>query len=177
MKIICVTCGVLGILGVAVLHDPLFRTRLEASIETRDTAHREDIWRDSLTLSTHSPIFGFGNRSYMNDLGGFRGEGTRGTHNLPLSVLLATGVTGSLAFLFFYLTSAHAAWRHRKYGMGTLVFPWFVIAFVGSLSLNLESTKWYWLITALALAVPKSCAQAPGSARGCSPSGEVFADT
>ena len=156
LKVICVSFGTLGILGGAVLNDPLFRARLESSFETRDTAGREDIWQDSLALSLHHPLFGFGNRSSTSELGELRGEGTRATHNLPLSVLLATGVVGSLAFLCFYLNAARAAWRHRQSAMGVLVFPWFVIALVGSLSLNLEIAKWYWLITALALAVPKA---------------------
>jgi O-antigen ligase len=159
LKVICVAFGVLGILSAAVLHDPLFRARLEASLEKRDTANREDIWQDSLALFTQHPIFGFGNLSSVSELGRFRGEGNRCTHNVLLSVLLATGGAGCLAFLCFYLTSAGTAWRHRKSGMGIIVFPWFLIALVGSLSLNLERGKWYWLITALALAVPKAQAQ------------------
>jgi len=176
LKILCVSGGVLGILGVAVLHDPLFRARLEASIENRDTSTREDIWQDSLSLFTQSSIFGFGNRNYMSELGQFRGEYQKGTHNVPLSVLLATGAVGSLAFLCFYMASARAAWRYRKSGMGMLLFPWFVIAFVGGMSLNLEIAKWYWLITALALAIPKSQAQELETAALQASSPNEFAD-
>lgn len=153
IKLMMVTCGLLAILGLKVCHDPLFRERLENSIETRDTANREDIWHDSLILYRQSMLVGFGYRSYSYDLGQIRGEYQRGSHNVPLSVLLESGTIGFLAFLCLYVPAAHGAWKHRKDGIGILIFPWFVTAFVASLSLNLNIAKWYWLVAALALAL------------------------
>ena len=79
-RVALVVFGLLGILGVTVMRDPVLHTRLEASIETRDTAKREDIWQDSLALFMESPLFGFGNRTSTIELGQFRSEGIRATN-------------------------------------------------------------------------------------------------
>ena len=80
-------------------------------------------------------------------------------------LLLGTGIAGLLPFLGFYWIAARGIWLHRKTRIGMIVFPWFATAFVGSLALNLEISKWYWLITALALAVPKVCSRIPNGGR------------
>jgi O-antigen ligase len=156
IKLVLASTLVLGLFVAILMNNPLFMGRLENSIEKRDTAHREDIWRESLSLAAESPLFGYGYRSYIYDLGRVRGEPMRGTHNLQLSVLLGAGGAGFMAFLIFYLAAVRSVWRHRKTTFGMILFPWFVACFVASLSLNLEISKWYWLVTTLALALPDS---------------------
>ena len=155
-KLVVVVAGVLGLLGLAVAQSELYRTRLMDSLDKRDTAAREDIWHDALSVSTQSPLFGFGNRSYETALGNYSHTKETATHNVPLAILLGTGIAGLLALGSFYLQVARSVWIHRQSKTGMVVFPWFMIVLAGSLSLNLDLVKWYWLVMTLALALRKT---------------------
>jgi O-antigen ligase len=150
-----VVAGIILAMGVAVSNDPYLAARFRASAEAGHTSGRFEIWKRALQLSTESPVYGFGSTMHMPKLGQRTGSKQRGTHNLFLSVLLGSGMTGLLFFLCFYVRAFKAVWACKAEGMGRIVFAWFVLAFLAAWSLNMESMKWFWIILALSLVAEK----------------------
>lgn len=146
----------LGIMFQGVLANPLFNDRIRSYIETGDTGGRIDIMERAMALGMDSPIYGYGFRMALLKLGERTGNILRGTHNLFLSVLLGSGLLGLCSFLYFYCRSFITIWLHRADGVNIIIFAWFMMALVASLTLNIENTKWFWIILALALAAGKT---------------------
>jgi O-antigen ligase len=133
------------------MESPSFKARILSSVETGETAGRTDIWTESVRLFMDSPIYGFGYRMHQFKLGERTGHEQRGTHNLFLSVLLGSGLLGFSLFLYFYAHSFKAIWSHKAEGVNPIVFAWFLMALAGSLTINTEIAKWFWLVVALAI--------------------------
>ncbi len=77
---------------------------------------------------------------------------TRVTHNLFLSVLLGTGITGLLYFMYGYVRAFRSAWVCRAQETGGVAFAWFVLMFFAGMSLVMEVSKVFWIVMALSLA-------------------------
>jgi O-antigen ligase len=156
LKCAAVLAILLGVITLGVLHNPAFKARVLSSVADGETAGRTVIWSEAVRLFGDSPICGFGSRMCLYKLGEKTGHDLRGTHNLFLAVLLSSGVIGLAFFLYFYGQSVRAIWSHRTEGTNPVVFAWFMMALAGSLSINTEIAKWFWLIVALALAAGKA---------------------
>jgi O-antigen ligase len=144
--------GIMGIMAMAVMNNPLLQHRISSSLQTRETAGRTEIWSRAARLYLESPFYGFGSFMHMRKLGEATGHSMCATHNLFLSVLLSTGILGFSLFMYFYWRSFQAVWRRRTEGECSIVFAWFMTALVAGLSINVETTKWFWIVVALSLA-------------------------
>lgn len=145
----------LSLMSVLIEDNPLFRERVLSSMENGETADRFAIWESALDLSLESPVFGFGYRSNMFELGKKMGQPRRGTHNIFLSILLGSGYLGLLCFMCFYFCSFKNIWANKSEGLNIIIFSWFTIGMVSGLSLNVEIAKWFWILLALALGAGK----------------------
>ena len=167
-SLFAVACVILA-MGAAVATNPYLAARFRYAVETKNPTGRFEIWEKAVRLSAESPLYGFGSYMQYFKLGEKMGGRMRGTHNLFLSVLLGSGLAGLLCFLYFYVRAFKAIWSCKAQGMGRIVFAWFVLAFFGALSLNMESMKWFWIVLALSLAAEnaysRSRARAPQERR------------
>jgi len=154
-------CFLLAAIIGTTMSTPLLRARMTAFFEKGETSGRTAIWEQTWQLAKESPIYGYGYRMHQFSLGARTGKVQRGTHNLFLSVLLGSGFLGLSLFLCFYYQTFQAAWRARTEGLGKVVFLWFMLCFLASMSLNSEIAKWFWIILALSLAAGKVYGKKP----------------
>ncbi len=154
----------LSAMGIMVMENPLFEARILSSVETMDSADRIMIWEQAVRLSIDSPVYGFGYKMYEFELGKALGHRLKASHNLFLSVLLSSGFIGLCFFLYFYFRSFKTIWLHKLEGVNVILFPWFMVALTAGLTLNIEITKWFWIIVAMSLGAgqhPQQPAPAP----------------
>jgi O-antigen ligase len=142
---------ILTIGALFILRNELFFNRIQNFLFTGETAGRTELWEQSIQLSSDSPLFGYGNRMYLRDLGIVTGFTLRGTHNIFLSVLLATGWIGSVFFMIFYISVLRTAWKFRNVQYGGFLFTAFILCFFSALTINLEIAKWFWILLTLCL--------------------------
>jgi O-antigen ligase len=161
LSVALLLCG----LGALILASPLFSARLNDSLETGETADRTIIWGQAVRLFVESPIWGYGAQSYVIPLGERSNHPGIGTHNVFLSVALGAGLIGLSSFMFFYLSAFASIFAYRTRGVNAIVFVWFVMAFAAALSLNMEITKWFWIMLALACAAGKTSQRSGPSIR------------
>lgn len=140
----------IGFGSYLVLLDESFKIRLLSTYLDGDLAGRERIWQKAWELSSDSPFFGLGHYGYLSELGfTTSGSGSTATHNIFLSTLLATGWTGIIFFLIFNYYILKSVWKYRVYPFGNFLFTAFIVCLLSAQSINLEITKWYWVILAL----------------------------
>ncbi len=125
--------------------------RIFNSINKGDTAGRDFIWLQSLFLIENMPFFGYGYNTYLQDLGHATGKLLRVTHNTYLAAILSSGWVGFSFFLLFLYKAFKAVWAIRKIEYGNYLFLVFILLSLSSMSINMEITKWYWIILALCL--------------------------
>lgn len=157
---------VLAAMGVAVLNNHLLMARFSQKVESSegagqvgwmgniDSAGRFRIWEETEDLVAESPIYGYGAIRQSVELGkrAARNVGDhKVTHNTFLSVLLGTGAIGSLCFLYFYLCALKSVWSARTQSTCGIVFAWYVLLFLGGMSLSLQGMKFFWIVMALSL--------------------------
>jgi len=162
ISLFTVAC-VIVVMGVAVAKNPYLAARFRASAETGNTSGRDKIWEQAVRLSAESPLYGFGASMQGVKLGEKVGSTLKATHNLLLSVLLGSGLAGLLCFLYPYAHAFKSIWSCRAESTGRIVFAWFALASLGSMTANLEITKWFWIVLALSLAAGKVYARRQAS--------------
>ena len=155
-------------MGIVVMKDSYIVARFNAEkdrsefvvgkgtdLENVNTGGRFRIWEASWALICKSPVFGYGAIMHSIELGGILGTktGTCVTHNIFISVLLTTGISGFICFLYFCAKVFQSVWVYRTMDNGIIIFPWLVIIFVGGMTLNLEASKMFWIVTAMSLAL------------------------
>ncbi len=138
--------------GTVIMSDTLFRYRIYSAINTGETTGRTQIWDVAFSLLPDSLFFGFGTRMHLVTIGEHLGLSQRATHNTFIAVLMGTGIVGFSLFMFFYGRTFLCAWRSRTVGINRVVFVWFMMAFAGAMSMNMECCKWFFIVMALALA-------------------------
>jgi O-antigen ligase len=143
----------LGIGIIMVLNDKSIMMRILLSVNEGDSAGREWIWSEAWELSQKSPMLGFGFKGYMFELGFVTQNPTRATHNTFLAMLLSTGWIGLLLFVSFYLSVLKIVWKYRTIPYGNFLFSAFIISTISAQSINLEITKWFWIILALVISL------------------------
>jgi len=155
-----VACLLVG-MGSVVMHNAYFHARIQDSVEDGKSSGRQEIWEEARQLIREAPVTGYGYRMYMDHLGARTGKMQRATHNTFLMVLITAGWLGGTFFFLFYLLVLKSVWVCRTHGEGKVLFIWFASLFCGMLTLNLEITKWFWMILALGLAVEKTYPKHP----------------
>ncbi|MEI6646572.1 MAG: O-antigen ligase family protein [bacterium] len=166
---VIVAC-VIFVMGFAIVRDDFFMARIQSRVENQegfagssvmesvDTAGRFEIWNVTLGLIANSPIYGYGAQTQIFVLGkAIYGAGRiRVTHNQLLTVLLGSGLSGFICYLYFYICAFKSVWICRTKEINIILFLWFVLMFVGGMSLSMDSWKPYWIVAALALAAKDS---------------------
>lgn len=144
---------IFGVGAYMVINDKSFMMRILFSVNEGDSAGRDWIWSKAWELTQSLPLFGFGFKGYMFELGYVTGHPTRATHNTFLAMLLSTGWMGLLVFVSFYLYISKIVWKYRTLPYGNFLFSAFIICTLSAQSINLEITKWFWIILALVLSL------------------------
>ena len=151
------------IMFFVVINDPLLSSRIFKSMEEGDTAGRMYIWERGIELFYDKPIVGFGHSRYIADLGWVCNEPLRAGHNTFLSVLLGSGFAGLIFFMIFYIKCFANIWKNKYYSINKVIFSWFVMGIVASMSCDLQTTKWFVVCCALALASPHTASRVIGN--------------
>lgn len=138
--------------GFAVWQSDLFRSRIEKTISSGDTAGRLEIWEATLRVWSSHPIVGCGFEKYLYAVGTLIGEPQRNTHNTILSVLVSTGIVGVVPVLVVMFRIISKLTKSTNNWDGMLSASWIALDIMASLSLNLEHQKWFWITLAFALA-------------------------
>lgn len=121
-----------------------------------DLGGRVEIWRESLRAFSDAPILGVGNDAHRAAV-----ESGKVAHNLVLSTLVETGLIG--VGLFVALVSSVVSQTRRLSGSRSRywVTQLSVLA-IGSMSLSVEDSKYFWLFLALAVAAGTASSPAVG---------------
>ena len=153
IKYVCFTGIFLASMAVVIMGNPLIMTRINSTVETGETAGRTEIWEAAINLIAESPVCGYGYQMHLYKLGhNTGGKLRRATHNTFLTIALSSGLVGLSFFLYFVYGAFKTIWVHKTAGVNTVILPWFVMSLAACFSLNMEITKWFWIILALGLA-------------------------
>jgi hypothetical protein len=148
---------VFGFGAYFILHDASFLYRLQMAVDDGDTAGRDYIWQKAWGLTSDSPLFGLGYYGYMARLGPLTGGSMlKVTHNTYLAMILATGWIGTILFLLFNYYVLKSVWKYRTYPFGNFLFSAFIVCTISAQSVNLEISKWFWIILALSISLKKN---------------------
>ena len=140
-----------------IFHDASFLYRLQLAVDDGDTAGRDFIWQKAWGLTSDSPLFGLGYYGYMARLGPITGGSMlKATHNTYLAMILATGWIGAILFLVFNYYVLKSVWKYRTYPFGNFLFSALIVCSISAQSINLEISKWYWIILALSISLKKN---------------------
>jgi len=131
----------------------LFRSRIDRTISSGDTAGRFEIWSAALTTWSHNPVFGRGFGRYISDIGWQLGGEARNTHNLFLSALVSTGLTGLITVLIVMFGAWRSAINAIPGWEGILAAALLTLGVGAGMSLNLEHQKWFWIVLSFAIAL------------------------
>ncbi len=144
----------MAFLGVVVSNSTM-RSRLEDSA-TGNMTGREQIYPVAWEIFSEKPIFGWGPSDNTYELGErlpHRPEDeTRDYHNLPLSVLTATGLVGAVPFLSCILFCVYMGWRARRSTQGLLPFAIAVTIVLINTGGDWSASKLDWLLLAYCVA-------------------------
>lgn len=144
---------ILGIGVFIILNDKSMMMRILLSVNEGDSAGRDLIWINAWKLAQTLPLFGFGFKGYMFELGHMMGSHIKATHNTFLAMLLSIGWIGLLLFISFYLYVLKIVWKNRTLPYGNFLFSAFIICTLSAQTINLEITKWFWIILALCISL------------------------
>jgi O-antigen ligase len=145
------------------LHDESLMMRILLSVNEGDSAGRNWIWEKAWELAQTLPLFGYGFKGYIFELGYVTGSHAKATHNTFLAMLLSTGWIGLLLFISFYLYVLKIAWKFRTFPYGNFLFSAFITSTLAAQTINLEITKWYWIIIALVISLKNNSSVLIGS--------------
>jgi len=171
MRNIAVTLVLLGGAGFAAYRSPLMQERIQAGLHG-NLAKREVIFPAALAEFKSRPLIGYGpgNQYVLAVRLGLppKLHQTRDTHNLFLEVLTATGVLGTIPFLWGLWVCCWSAWKARRGIEGILPAAQMMSTMVGNLTGNYIVLKLQWVLLAYAMAswvwlTPKQQAAPPPS--------------
>ena len=172
---IAITLFLLGGAGFAAYKSPLMQQRIQLAAQG-NLAKREVIFPAALAEFKSRPIIGYGpaNQYVLAVRLGLppKLHETRDTHNLFLEVLTATGVLGTVPFVWALWVCCWSAWKARRGIEGILPAAQMMSTMVGNLTGNYIVLKLQWVLLAYAMAswvwlTPKQQAAppAPGAMR------------
>jgi O-antigen ligase len=175
MRNIAVTLVLLGGAGFAAYKSPLMQQRIQLAAQG-NLAKREVIFPAALAEFKSRPLIGYGpgNQYLLAVRLGLppKLHQTRDTHNLFLEVLTATGVLGTIPFVWGLWVCCWSAWKARRGIEGILPAAQMMSTMVGNLTGNYIVLKLQWVLLAYAMAswvylTPKqqAAAPAPGAMR------------
>lgn len=129
--------------------------RLTRTIETGDTAGRDEITEKLLPYVAYSPLLGYGDTGYAEIARASIGLSQRSDkvlgespHNVIVELLLLTGIIGLLLWLVFWYNIGKEAWilfkKKRLLPPGTLCIP--ILGLI--LSGQILEAKWAYIIYA-----------------------------
>jgi O-antigen ligase len=155
MRNIVVTLVLLGGAAFAAYKSPLMQERIQAGIHG-NLAKREVIFPMALAEFRARPLIGYGpaNQYVLAIRLGLppKLHETRDTHNLFLEVLTATGVLGTIPFLWALWVCCWSAWKARRGIEGILPAAQMMSTMVGNLTGNYIVLKLQWVLLAYAMA-------------------------
>lgn len=169
MRNIAVTLVLLGGAGFAAYKSPLMQQRIQLAAQG-NLAKREVIFPAALGEFKSRPLIGYGpaNQYVLAVRLGLppKLHETRDTHNLFLEVLTATGVLGTVPFVWALWVCCWSAWKARRGIEGILPAAQMMSTMVGNLTGNYIVLKLQWVLLAYAMAswvwlTPKQQAAAP----------------
>lgn len=172
---IAITLFLLGGAGFAAYKSPLMQQRIQLAAQG-NLAKREVIFPAALGEFKSRPLIGYGpaNQYVLAVRLGLppKLHETRDTHNLFLEVLTATGVLGTVPFVWALWVCCWSAWKARRGVEGILPAAQMMSTMVGNLTGNYIVLKLQWVLLAYAMAswvwlTPKqqAAAPAPGAMR------------
>ena len=175
MRNILVTLVLLGGAGFAAYKSPLMQQRIQLAAQG-NLAKREVIFPAALAEFKARPLIGYGpgNQYKLAIRLGLppRLHMTRDTHNLFLEVLTATGVLGTVPFLWALWVCCWSAWKARRGLEGILPAAQMMSTMVGNLSGDYIVLKLMWVMFAYAMASwiwltprPQAAPPPPGALR------------
>jgi O-antigen ligase len=152
---IAVTVLLLGGAGFAAWKSPLMQERILLA-KQGNLAKREVIFPAALAEFKSRPLIGYGpgNQYVLAVRLGLppKLHQTRDTHNLFLEVLTATGVLGTIPFLWALWVCCWSAWKARRGIEGILPAAQMMSTMVGNLTGNYIVLKLQWVLLAYAMA-------------------------
>ena len=155
MRNIVVTLVLLGGAGFAAYKSPLMQERIQAGLRG-NLAKREVIFPAALAEFKSRPLIGYGpgNQYVLAVRLGLppKLHQTRDTHNLFLEVLTATGVLGTIPFVWGLWVCCWSAWKARRGIEGILPAAQMMSTMVGNLTGNYIVLKLQWVLLAYAMA-------------------------
>ena len=111
--IVCSALLVVGLIGIAAV--PTIRSRAESILDLGQNQTRLNLWNTSLNIAKDRPILGGGEDNFDYFFPLYRVEGyydtTVHSHNDYLTVLVASGLPGLLAFLGMWGTALKAGFK------------------------------------------------------------------
>jgi len=102
--------AVLGLVYIQVNFDELYYEVVVKSEEEGDF-QRLDLWRTNLELVGNHPLFGTGPAGYAVYYMTYHPENARSTHNNYFDIIAQTGITGILAYLWFWAALAYTGYE------------------------------------------------------------------
>ena len=166
---IAITLLLLGGAAFAAWKSPLMQERIQLASQG-NLAKREVIFPAALGEFKSRPLIGYGpaNQYVLAVRLGLppKLHETRDTHNLFLEVLTATGVLGTVPFVWALWVCCWSAWKARRGIEGILPAAQMMSTMVGNLTGNYIVLKLQWVLLAYAMAswvwlTPKQQAATP----------------
>lgn len=166
---VVITLVLLGGAGFAAYKSPLMQERIQLAAQG-NLAKREVIFPAAFAEFKSKPLIGYGpgNQYVLAVRLGLppKLHATRDTHNLFLEVLTATGVLGTVPFVWALWVCCWSAWKARRGIEGILPAAQMMSTMVGNLTGNYIVLKLQWVLLAYAMAswiwlTPKQQAAAP----------------
>lgn len=155
MRNILVTLVLLGGAGFAAYKSPLMQQRIQLAAQG-NLAKREVIFPAAFAEFKSKPLIGYGpaNQYQLATKLGLppKLHLTRDTHNLFLEVLTATGVLGTVPFIWALWVCCWSAWKARRGLEGILPAAQMMSTMVGNLTGNYIVLKLQWVMLAYAMA-------------------------
>ncbi|MEN6333465.1 MAG: O-antigen ligase family protein [Phycisphaerales bacterium] len=146
---------VIGIAGAYLfLSSDVLKERWAEAMETGSTSGRTKIYRESIGLILEKPLIGWsasGGEHLASRLHVVKTQ-RRGVHNHLLTMLLFTGLAGSIPYFWGYLTILRNAWWARRGIENVLPLALFVTLFIGDFISGGLPEKLHWSFFAYMLA-------------------------
>jgi O-antigen ligase len=131
------------------------RARFEETLESGDTARRDQIYPTAWQMFVEKPLAGWGPVASEYELGArlrHPDEPKKNPHNLVLYLLTTTGLLGSIPMLLGIGLTLRAGWKARGGPHGILPLAMLIALLVANMSGLWLFNKLHWLVMAYALA-------------------------
>ena len=125
---------------------PVIRDRIDKTLYDRDTGHRELIFYLTMETWSSKKLLGYGNFNCKFVLGEAVGRLNLATHCTYTNALLASGVVGATFYFIFLIYTLVCAIKIRFRPYGSFVLLVLIMALLGGITMNIEYTKWLYVI-------------------------------